>query len=108
MLLCSWRKVYEGYDMWGEDKVAPDFRNCSISYHGPTAGLTKLFHWSMPCIHWHRICLPLNVSQPAQGNRHSCSIQRLWRFAISALCKFGSYQEGVPSMEISVNSPSAE
>lgn len=47
-MLCSWLKVYEGYDMWDEDKVAPDFRNCSISYHGPTAGLAKIFHWSMP------------------------------------------------------------
>ena len=40
--------MYEGYDMWGEDKVLPDFRNCSISYHGPTAGRLNL---SMQSLH---------------------------------------------------------
>lgn len=34
----SWPQVYEGYDLWGADKAMPDFRNCSISYHGPGAG----------------------------------------------------------------------
>ena len=40
--ICVWLQVYEGYDMWGEDRVLPDFRNYSISYHGPTAGRLTL------------------------------------------------------------------
>ncbi len=31
-------QVYEGYDLWGEDKRQPDFANCSTTYHGPKAG----------------------------------------------------------------------
>ena len=45
-MTCAWGlntecviwQVYTGYDIWDNDEHIPDFTNCSVSYHGPSAG----------------------------------------------------------------------